>query len=85
MKPAATIARSLRAAAADAARNPAARRPPREPAEARAPRRDHRPPVPAFYIRPKSVEDLVDHDVGRVLDLFDIESDLPHRWREAEN
>ena len=43
------------------------------------------PPVPAFYIRPKSVEDLVDHAVGRVLDLLDIESDLPHRWREAEN
>ena len=43
------------------------------------------PPVPAFYIRPKSVEDLVDHAVGRVLDLFDIDTDLPHRWREAEN
>jgi 4-hydroxy-3-polyprenylbenzoate decarboxylase len=41
------------------------------------------PPVPAFYIRPQSVEDLVDHAIGRVLDLFDIESDLPHRWREA--
>ena len=43
------------------------------------------PPVPAFYIRPKSVEDLVDHAVGRVLDLFDLDTDLPHRWREAEN
>ena len=43
------------------------------------------PPVPAFYIRPRSVDDLVDHAVGRVLDLFDLDSDLPHRWREAEN
>jgi 4-hydroxy-3-polyprenylbenzoate decarboxylase len=43
------------------------------------------PPVPAFYIRPKSVEELVDHAVGRVLDLLDLETDLPHRWREAEN
>jgi 4-hydroxy-3-polyprenylbenzoate decarboxylase len=43
------------------------------------------PPVPAFYIKPKSVEDLVDHAVGRVLDLFEIDTDLPHRWREAEN
>jgi flavin prenyltransferase len=42
------------------------------------------PPVPAFYIRPKSVDDLVDHAIGRVLDLLDIDNDLPHRWREAE-
>lgn len=43
------------------------------------------PPVPAFYIKPKSVEDLIDHAIGRVLDLFDIDTGLPHRWREAEN
>jgi 4-hydroxy-3-polyprenylbenzoate decarboxylase len=43
------------------------------------------PPVPAFYIKPKSVDDLVDHAIGRVLDLLDIENDLPHRWREGEN
>lgn len=43
------------------------------------------PPVPAFYIRPQSVEELVDHAVGRVLDLFDIDNDLPRRWREGEN
>jgi 4-hydroxy-3-polyprenylbenzoate decarboxylase len=42
------------------------------------------PPVPAFYIRPKSVEELVDHAVGRALDLLDIDNDLPHRWREGE-
>jgi 4-hydroxy-3-polyprenylbenzoate decarboxylase len=43
------------------------------------------PPVPAFYIKPQSVDDLVDHAIGRVLDLFDLDTDLPHRWREAEN
>jgi 4-hydroxy-3-polyprenylbenzoate decarboxylase len=42
------------------------------------------PPVPAFYIRPKSVDDLVDHAIGRVLDLLEIDNDLPHRWREGE-
>ena len=43
------------------------------------------PPVPAFYIRPKSIDDLVDHAIGRILDLLDIDTDLPHRWREADN
>ena len=38
------------------------------------------PPVPAFYIRPLSVMDLVDHTVGRVLDLFGIENSLVQRW-----
>ena len=39
------------------------------------------PPVPAFYARPTSIEDMVDHTVGRVLDLFDIEHrDLVKRW-----
>jgi 4-hydroxy-3-polyprenylbenzoate decarboxylase len=31
------------------------------------------PPVPAFYLRPQSVSDLVDHTVHRILDLFDLE------------
>lgn len=39
------------------------------------------PPVPAFYARPDSIEDLVDHTVGRVLDLFDMESGVVRRWR----
>jgi 4-hydroxy-3-polyprenylbenzoate decarboxylase len=43
------------------------------------------PPVPAFYIKPRSIDHLVDHTVGRLLDLFDLETGLPHRWREAEN
>ncbi len=38
------------------------------------------PPVPAFYIQPKSVMDLVDHTVGRVLELFHIENTLVKPW-----
>ena len=41
------------------------------------------PPVPAFYILPQTVEDLVDHAVGRVLDLFDIEMEGVQRWGET--
>jgi 4-hydroxy-3-polyprenylbenzoate decarboxylase len=40
------------------------------------------PPVPAFYTRPDSVAAIVDQTVGRVLDLFGIESGLPKRWGE---
>jgi 4-hydroxy-3-polyprenylbenzoate decarboxylase len=39
------------------------------------------PPVPAFYARPQSLEDLVDHTVGRMLDLFDIDTGLVKRWK----
>lgn len=38
------------------------------------------PPVPAFYARPESIEAMVDHTVGRVLDLFDLDVDLAYRW-----
>lgn len=38
------------------------------------------PPVPAFYARPKSLEDMVDYTLGRVLDLFDIHVDMKGRW-----
>ena len=39
------------------------------------------PPVPAFYVRPASLDDMVNHTVGRVLDLFDVDhSDLVKRW-----
>jgi 4-hydroxy-3-polyprenylbenzoate decarboxylase len=40
------------------------------------------PPVPAFYASPRSVEDIVDHSVGRCLDLFEIDSGLVRRWGE---
>ena len=39
------------------------------------------PPVPAFYVRPASLDDMVNHTIGRVLDLFDVEhNDLVTRW-----
>jgi 3-polyprenyl-4-hydroxybenzoate decarboxylase len=38
------------------------------------------PPVPAFYARPKSIDDMVAHTVARVLDLFGIHSDRLARW-----
>lgn len=40
------------------------------------------PPVPAFYARPTSIQDMVDHTVGRVLDLFDIDAGTVRRWRQ---
>lgn len=40
------------------------------------------PPVPAFYTRPDSLDDIIDHTIGRVLDYFDIETDLVRRWGE---
>ena len=38
------------------------------------------PPVPSFYSRPKTIQDIVDHTVGKILDIFDIEHDLFPRW-----
>jgi 4-hydroxy-3-polyprenylbenzoate decarboxylase len=38
------------------------------------------PPVPAFYARPASLEQMVDHTLGRVLDLFDVENTAVSRW-----
>ena len=38
------------------------------------------PPVPALYARPDSIETMVDHTVGRVLDLFAIDADMVNRW-----
>jgi flavin prenyltransferase len=43
------------------------------------------PPVPAFYAKPETLEDMVDHTVGRVLDLFDIDVGVAHRWGEQED
>jgi 4-hydroxy-3-polyprenylbenzoate decarboxylase len=39
------------------------------------------PPVPAFYTRPKTIDDLVNHHVGRVLDLFGLETGMVDRWQ----
>jgi 4-hydroxy-3-polyprenylbenzoate decarboxylase len=38
------------------------------------------PPVPAFYNRPKTLDDVVDHTVGRILDLFDLDTGKVKRW-----
>ncbi|WP_269749261.1 UbiX family flavin prenyltransferase [Herbaspirillum autotrophicum] len=38
------------------------------------------PPVPAFYAKPASLEQMIDHTLGRVLDLFDIDVPEVQRW-----
>ncbi len=42
------------------------------------------PVVPAFYTRPATLDDIVDHSVGRMLDLFDIDTGRVKRWRAEE-
>jgi 4-hydroxy-3-polyprenylbenzoate decarboxylase len=39
------------------------------------------PPVPGFYQRPATIDDMVDHTVARVLDLLDIEHTLAPQWQ----
>lgn len=43
------------------------------------------PPVPAFYAMPKSLSDMIDHTLGRVLDLFDIDVGTVRRWTGEKN
>lgn len=38
------------------------------------------PPVPAFYIKPSHISDLVEHTAGRILDLFGLDTDQFERW-----
>ena len=38
------------------------------------------PPAPAFYTKPKTVEDIINHSVARILDLFDLEDADTERW-----
>jgi 4-hydroxy-3-polyprenylbenzoate decarboxylase len=38
------------------------------------------PPAPAFYYKPQTIQDIVDHTVGKMLDLFGIEHTLFQRW-----
>lgn len=42
------------------------------------------PPVPAFYNNPKTIDDIVNHSITRVLDFFDIETNLIKRWGSNE-
>jgi len=39
------------------------------------------PPLPAMYSRPQSIEEMVDHTIGRVLDLFNIKTNLAPTWQ----
>ena len=39
------------------------------------------PPVPAFYAKPATLAEMVDHTLGRVLDLFDIDAGTVRRWQ----
>jgi polyprenyl P-hydroxybenzoate/phenylacrylic acid decarboxylase-like protein len=44
------------------------------------------PPVPAFYTLPKSIDDIVNHTVGRILDILDISTiDYVKRWQGLKN
>jgi 4-hydroxy-3-polyprenylbenzoate decarboxylase len=40
------------------------------------------PIMPAFYNRPQTLDDIIDHTVGRLLDLFDIDAKMVKRWKE---
>ena len=40
------------------------------------------PPVPAFYARPKNIDEMVNHTIGRVLDCFELDSGTVNRWGE---
>ncbi len=38
------------------------------------------PPMPAFYHRPKTLDDIINHTVGKVLDMFGVEHQMFERW-----
>jgi 4-hydroxy-3-polyprenylbenzoate decarboxylase len=42
------------------------------------------PPVPAFYAHPVSIAEMIDHTLGRALDLFGLELGIVRRWRDEE-
>jgi len=40
------------------------------------------PPIPAFYTRPQTIDDIINHTVARVLDHFGLDTDISKRWGE---
>jgi len=42
------------------------------------------PPMPAFYNQPQTIDDLVNHSVGRILDLFDLDVGILKRWEGSD-
>ena len=42
------------------------------------------PPMPAFYNRPRTLDDMIDHNLGRVLDLFGLDTGKVKRWGEED-
>ena len=42
------------------------------------------PPVPAFYLHPQTIGDIVDHSVARALDLLDVPHRLARHWEESD-
>jgi len=42
------------------------------------------PPVPAFYIRPKGLDDIINHTAGRTLDLFGLHHPSTKRWEGVD-
>jgi flavin prenyltransferase len=41
------------------------------------------PPVPAFYAKPQSLDEMIDHSLGRMLDLFGLDTGTVRRWGEC--
>lgn len=40
------------------------------------------PPVPAFYARPETIDEMIAHTLGRVLDQFEVDLGTVRRWKE---
>jgi len=43
------------------------------------------PPMPAFYSHPQTIDDIINHSIGRVLDLFDLDAGILKRWEGPRN
>jgi 4-hydroxy-3-polyprenylbenzoate decarboxylase len=41
--------------------------------------------MPAMYNRPETIDDIINHTAGRILDLFDIDPGIVKRWKGVEN